>query len=288
KALETFRGFPKAGPAKSAGFSEAGTFILRAQDSYLLLNGSGIGLSGRGAHGHNDALSLEVAACGTSFISDPGTYVYTGDLSQRHLFRSTGYHSTVEVDGREQNTTDSGRPFYIGGEARPRQLHWESSDQRDLVIAEHYGYKRLPNGQVTHRRAVMFEKSERYWLIEDTLSGSCRHTFRFCFHVAPGLEVVGGADAAIEIHDNKNNARLLIVPLDLQVDPAVEPRWFSRDYGLKVSSLAVCWTVEAETPLQVRWLLVPICAGEDAGSRLELVEHLRRTPIGNLAFGSQI
>ncbi|MCM3904108.1 MAG: alginate lyase family protein, partial [Pyrinomonadaceae bacterium] len=47
KALETFRGFPKAGPAKSAGFSEAGTFILRAQDSYLLLNGSGIGLSGR-------------------------------------------------------------------------------------------------------------------------------------------------------------------------------------------------------------------------------------------------
>ncbi len=218
KALETFRGLAtaEAGSARSAGFSEAGTFILRDQDSYLLLNASGTGLSGRGAHGHNDALSLEVAACGTSFISDPGTYVYTGDLALRHQFRSTGYHSTVEVDGREQNTTEEGTPFYIGDEASPRQLHWESSDQRDLVIAEHYGYKNLPNGQITHRRAVMFEKTERYWLIEDTLSGSGRHTFRFCFHIAPGLEVLPKADGPTEIRDNENNARLLIVPLDLK------------------------------------------------------------------------
>jgi heparinase II/III-like protein len=300
-ALETFRELAtaEAGAASSAGFSEAGTFILRDHDSYLLFNASGTGLSGRGAHGHNDALSLEVAACGTSFISDPGTYVYTTDLALRHQFRSTGYHSTVEVDRREQNTTEEGTPFYIGNEASPRQLHWESSDRRDLVIAEHYGYKNLPNGQITHRRAVMFEKTERYWLIEDTLSGSGSHIFRFCFHIPPGLEVLSKAAGLTEIRDNQNNARLLIASLklreepaagrdlkeepatgvDWKEEPAVESRWFSRDYGSKLPSVALCWTVEAEAPLRLRWLLVPICAGEDTGARLALVEHFRTAPI---------
>lgn len=284
RGLKTFRGLAtsKTGAARSASFSEAGTFILRDQDSYLLLNASGTGLSGRGTHGHNDALSLEVAACATSFISDPGTYVYTADLALRHQFRSTGYHSTVEVDGREQNTTEEAIPFYIGDEASPHQLHWESRDQRDLVIAEHYGYKNLPNGPITHRRAVMFEKTERYWLIEDELSGSGRHNFRFCFHIAPGLEILPKADGLTEIRDNENDARLLIATVDLKEAPGSESRWFSRDYGSKLPSVALCWTVEAEAPLRVRWLLVPICAGEDTGARLAFVEHLKQTTISEL------
>ncbi|MFN2509876.1 MAG: alginate lyase family protein [Pyrinomonadaceae bacterium] len=310
--LEIFRGLSaEAGATRSAGFSEAGTFILRDRDSYLLLNASGTGLLGRGAHGHNDALSLEVAACGTSFISDPGTCVYTGDLALRHQFRSTGYHSTVEVDGREQNTTEEGIPFYIGNEASPRQLQWETSDQRDLVIAEHYGYENLPNGPITHRRAILFEKMERYWLIEDTLSGSGRHTFRFCFHTAPGLEVLRKTDRLTEIRDNENNSRLLVaslhlkedlvsgldldaptaeldlnkrpaVELNLKKEPVLEPRWFSRDYGQKTPSIGLCWTVEADAPLRARWLLIPVCAGEDAGTRLAVVEHLRLATISDL------
>ncbi|MCM3873460.1 MAG: heparinase II/III-family protein, partial [Pyrinomonadaceae bacterium] len=295
--LKTFKGLTtaEAGGVKSARFSAAGTFILRDHDSYLLLNASGSGLAGRGAHAHNDALSLEVAACGTSFISDPGTYVYTGDLAMRHQFRSTGYHSTVEVDGREQNTTEADTPFHIGDEASPRQLHWETSDQRDQVIAEHFGYKHLPSGKIMHRRAVTFEKMERYWMIEDTLSGSGRHTFRFSFHIAPGLEVLPQADGLSEIREKRNGAGLLIGPLDLKegpgesiwLVPAVEPRWFSRDYGAKTPSVALCWTVEAEAPFEVRWLLVPMCADEDTDARLAMVEHLRSASIGKQS-GSQI
>jgi hypothetical protein len=287
-AVETFRGLAKADEPMSAGFSEAGTFILRKQDAYLLLNASGNGLSGRGAHGHNDALSLEVSACGTSFISDPGTYVYTADLEQRNKFRSTDYHSTVEVDGREQNMTQEATPFYIGNEASPRQLQWESSDQCDLVIAEHYGYKNLPNGPITHRRGVLFEKAERYWLIGDTLSGSGRHTFRFCFHITPGLEVLAAGGGFTEVRDNENKARLLIAALDLKEAPLFEPRWFSRDYGSKLPSVALCWTMESEAPLRVHWLVVPVCASEDTRARLALVEHLRTAPIGSQQFESQI
>ncbi len=67
-----------------------------------------------------------------------------------------------------------------------------------------------------------------------------------------------------------------------------EPRWFSRDYGAKIPSVALCWKLEAEAPLHVRWLLVPICAGEDTGTRLALVEHLRTAPIEILNPKSEI
>jgi hypothetical protein len=292
-ALEDFRRLAKEGGASSAAFAEAGAFILREQDSYLMLNASGNGLLGRGAHGHNDALSLEVAACHTSFISDPGTYVYTSDLALRNRFRSTGYHSTVEVDGREQNTTEELTPFYIGDEATPRLLRWESSDQRDLVIAEHYGYENLARGKITHRRAVMFEKTKRYWLIEDTLAGSGRHSFRFCFHIAPGLEVLPEADGVTAIRNHGNNSRMLVVPLDSIEEravesnwkerPVLEPRWFSRDYGTKTPSNALCWSIEVEAPVKVRWLLVPICGGEDTDTRRALVQDLR-SEISDLRF----
>jgi hypothetical protein len=296
--LRTFERLPTLdqGSATSASFPDAGTFILRHRDLYLMLNASGSGLLGRGAHGHNDVLSLEVAACGTSFISDPGTYVYSGDLALRHQFRSTAYHSSVEVDGREQNTIDARLPFYIGDEAGPAGLRWETGEPRDLVVAEHYGYQNLPNGRITHRRAVVFEKNERFWLVEDSLMGVGQHRFRFCFHVTPGLEILPASDGLTEIRDNKIGARLIVAPLNVEekkaevslligeaegsllAGPVLEPRWFSRDYGEKSSSVAMCWTMEAQAPLRVRWLLVPICAEDDAEERLGLAESLRVTP----------
>jgi hypothetical protein len=226
---------------------------------------------------------VEVSACGASFISDPGTYVYTGDLPLRHKFRSTAYHSTVEIDGREQNTTEESSPFRLGDESSPQLLHWESGDQRDLVIAEHYGYKNLPNGSITHRRAVRFEKAKRYWLIEDELLGEGTHNFRFCFHITPGLEIISRLDGLTEVRDKEIAARLLIAPLagasrggqsNFPEGPIVEPRWFSRDYGEKRQSVALCWTIESEAPIKIRWLLVPVC-GADSTDRERLIEDLR-------------
>ncbi len=50
----------------------------------------------------------------------------------------------------------------------------------------------------------------------------------------------------------------------------VEPRSSSREYGSKVETAAAVWKVKASAPLRARWLLVPVCAGEDAAARLEL------------------
>jgi hypothetical protein len=77
------------------------------------------------------------------------------------------------------------------------------------------------------------------------------------------------------LYDAANGARLLVVPLDTNAQAAVESRWTSRDYGERVPSQSVCWTVRADAPLRVAWALVPVCAGEDEGARLEVVRALR-------------
>ena len=92
--------------AVSKAFPQAGIYIMRDDDLYLCFNASDAGIHGRGSHGHNDALSIEVSAGGQPFIVDPGTYVYSADLQKRHEFRSTAFHSTVVIDNQEQNTTD--------------------------------------------------------------------------------------------------------------------------------------------------------------------------------------
>ena len=277
--VQAFAGLDRFCP-KSKGFSEAGIYVQRKDDLYLLFNASGIGLKGRGAHGHNDTLSVEVSACGTSFLSDPGTFVYTGDCAQRHLFRSTGYHSTIEIDGAEQNTIEVETPFRMADETRPRVLHWETGEDRDIVVAEHYGYRKLPNGPITHRRTVSIDKRERYWVIEDTLSGSGAHSFRFYFHIAPNL-ATNSQDSLVEIRDEASGAKLIIAALDSARSAQLEPRWFSRDYGSKVESVAACWTVRQEAPLTVRWLLLPICANDDLAIRMRLIEQLNIASIEN-------
>jgi uncharacterized heparinase superfamily protein len=262
--------------AASQSFADAGTYIMRDDNLYLLFNASGNGLMGRGSHGHNDALSLEVSACGTSFIVDPGTYVYSADLQQRHLFRSTAYHSTVEVDGAEQNTTDESLPFVIGDEAHPRVLRWETGRERDIIIAEHDGYKRLVEG-VTHRRSVRFEKRERLWIVEDSLTGAGEHVFRFRFHLAENLETNMRAQGIIYACDKMTGARLFIASLDLDSEPEFEQRFISRDYGAKSASISACWTVRAVAPCNFRWAIVPVCASEDEDERLSLIARLLRT-----------
>ena len=235
----------------SKAFPDAGIYVMRKDDSYLCFNASSAGIDGRGSHGHNDALSIEVCAHGRAFIVDPGTYVYTRDLQMRHAFRSTAYHSTVKIDGAEQNTTDPAAPFVIGNEAQPRVLEWQSTKDYDKVVAEHYGYGRLP-ASVTHRRTVTFDKSEISWLIEDEFIGAGEHEFEVWWHFNHGLQLeVRGAE--IEATD-KTDLGLIVRSLTLDQSPALVEQHVSRDYGELIDSISACWRVSGNVK-KLSWKL---------------------------------
>jgi hypothetical protein len=259
----------------SEAFRDAGIYLLRDRDLYLLFNASHAGIHGRGSHGHNDALSLEVSACGRAFIVDPGTYVYTGNLDERHRFRSTAYHSTVTIDEVEQNTTDLGSPFVIGNEAKPKVVAWQTSEERDVVSAEHSGYSRMPDS-VTHRRTVTFDKGNRYWLVEDEFDGTGKHGLKVRFHFDTGLDVSLLDEKTVSAYDKETGAKFLVKSLDLQDQPTFEEQFVSRDYGSKKPSVTARWSVTHELPLKLRWAFVPVCSGEDEGQRVQLIENWTR------------
>lgn len=248
EGLKRFGSLGVSESVKSTGFPNAGTYVMREADRYLCLNTSGAGINGRGSHGHNDALSIEVSVGEHPFIVDPGTYLYTADLEQRHLFRSTAYHSTVKIDGEEQNSTIEAVPFVIGDEAQSRVLEWQTADRVDKVVAEHSGYARLPS-PVIHRRTIVFHKREGYWLIEDEFLTEGSHDYEVRFHFAPALDVSVGPASATAAQPGMS---LTVSLLNETGPPVLETQASSRDYGEKRTSVTACWRFSGK-PGKLKW-----------------------------------
>lgn len=273
--VRAFNDLESDGGVGSQAFADAGTYILRERDLYLLFNASGAGVGGRGSHGHNDALSVEISSCGSAFIVDPGTFVYRGNLAERQRFRSTSYHSTVTVDEVEQSAIEEELPFIIGNEAAPKVTRWESSADYDLVVAEHYGYSRLSE-PVMHQRSARFDKRGRFWLIEDAFSGEGLHLFHFRFHFADGIQTDRSRQEVLRAFDEATGARLFVCSLDVEGAPELESQFTSHDYGEKSGSVSACWVVRAKVPCVLRWAIIPVCAAESEEERLKLLAGLMK------------
>jgi hypothetical protein len=256
---------------QSQAFPDAGTYVLRHEDLFLLFNANEAKNGRPTSHQHNDLLSIEISACGRAFVVDPGSYVYTADLHERHFFRSTAYHSTIEIDGAEQQTIQEDAPFETGGEARARVLVWESTLERDRVVAEHSGYERLAK-PVSHRRAITFDKANRWWLIEDDLVGKGEHRIAARFHFDTGLEVNVCDNNSVMACEKVTGACLIVSSLDLDRPPELETQFTSRHYGSKAPSLSACWIAETTAPRKLRWVILPVCAGENAQDRRKVVQ----------------
>lgn len=238
----------------SVAYPAAGIYILRDDDLFLSFNASDCGLNGRGSHGHNDALSIEVSAFGVPFIIDPGSYVYNLDREARHAFRSTAYHSTVMIDGLEQSTTDKDTPFVIGNEAKPRVIEWSTDDRTDIVSAEHRGYARLSQ-PIVHRRTVTFSMSERIWTIEDELTARGRHDVQTVIHFAPDITVALIDEKVIKACDNSSGKYLVLTVEGYEELPVIIEGFVSRAYGEKLSSKIVRITGNVECPAKFRWTI---------------------------------
>jgi uncharacterized heparinase superfamily protein len=254
----------------SQAFPDAGTYVLRHDDLFLLFNANGAQYGRPTSHRHNDALSIEVSACGRAFIVDPGSYVYTADLNQRHLFRSTAYHSTAQIDDVEQNTIRADAPFVSGAEAGVRVSFWESTPEHDRIVAEHSGYARLAE-PVKHQRTITFHKPDRWWLIEDEIIGRGEHTVASRFHFDAGLELSLFDNNSVIARDKMSDACLIVCSLDLDQPAELEAQFTSRQYGSKAESPSARWATKISAPAKLRWAIVPVRAGEDQNERLGLV-----------------
>ncbi len=138
---------------RSHAFPDGGLYIARsswANDAnVVILDG---GPHGDGAHGHADALSVELVLDGIPVLVDAGTLTYVG--IERDSFRSTRAHNTVVVGDRS-----SSEPNGLFGWANKTDAvasRWkETSDQSGMEwSASHASYVGGSSGVLVHRSVL--------------------------------------------------------------------------------------------------------------------------------------
>jgi hypothetical protein len=183
----------------------------RRNSSFALIDCGPHGAEAGCGHAHADALSIEFASRGVTWIVDPGTYVYAADPKTRDEFRSTAAHNTVTVDDQSQSASSTPFSWRTAAECR---LHG-FIERGDAIFFQgsHDGYERLKD-PVKHTRSVLFVKPNpyaglpEYLIVRDRFTANRRHRYAIRYHLAPGCEAKPGAGRVEARH--KSGAALTI------------------------------------------------------------------------------
>src|SRR5438445_6931142 len=170
--VERFEMLPQHGDARSRLLADAHVAVLRRGSGYLCLTAGPNGQGGCGGHAHNDKNSVELSFGDVDLVLDRGTYVYARDPAERDRRRGTAAHSTVQVDGAEQNRIIRGRLFALPDTSRARIRWMDRRNGLEMASGEHVGYQRLPQG-VVHRRLAAL--GEAFAAFQDDVYGAGEH-----------------------------------------------------------------------------------------------------------------
>jgi hypothetical protein len=252
---------------------DAGLTVLRRGGARTLFDHGPHGYLTLAAHGHADALGIDLALHEHPLVSDPGVGSYFAQPEVREAFRGTGFHATVTVDG--VSSSEPGGPFLWTRHARSTLLHF---DPDGAAIAEHDGYTRLAD-PVVHRRAAVLIGNEGAVLVVDRLQtiGSHRYSQRWPFH--PALEVGDEGPRHILVRGERAGALLVFFApgdFDLRVARGQEsPRlgWWSDGLESVVPAWLASVDFEAEGTVELAALVMPFVDEapdvDDFGLRIE-------------------
>jgi len=246
----------------SAAFPNAGLYIMRSGDKYVLFNCGPVGTQGIGTHKHNDLLAIEVHLGGEDIIVDPGSFLYSSDPQVYDSFRSTAAHSTVMVDGEEQNRFLRKKLFVLHPDASTKVLAWNTDNGRDSIVAEHNGYTRSDD-PVVHRRSLTFERSTgQIQIIDDFTQPDGQsevHELTWTFTFSPRCVVQPTMDGWT-IRAGRLRLQLTAPVRDgederLPVTPEISDGRVSPRYGVQESAASLRWSWTGSIPLKVVYKL---------------------------------
>ncbi|MGH9755533.1 MAG: alginate lyase family protein [Blastocatellia bacterium] len=188
----------------SRGFRSSGYFVMRdgwrRDSSFVLIDCGPHGAAVGAGHAHSDALAIEFALGGVTWLVDPGTYVYAADAKARDEFRSTAAHNTVVVDGQPQSIASA--PFSWRTIAKCRLYEFAERGDAIFFQGSHDGYERLSD-PVTHTRSALYLKPDPganlpgRLIVRDRFTAKERHRYAIRYHFAPDCDATvdtGGAD----------------------------------------------------------------------------------------------
>jgi hypothetical protein len=250
KAVARLRNNDQRQDLTSRAFPSGGLYVM-ADDQpcvqSMMIDGGPQGI-GRSGHGHADALSLRFSLDGQRVLIDPGAGVYIGDNSDRNLFRGTGSHNTIQIDGLDQAVPEG--PFSWSAIPKVQTERWLAGETFDLFIGSHDGYCRLAD-PVLHRR-TLFHAKGGVWVVRDVLTGKEVHSLQSFWHFAPQViveEAAGQIAARWDSAEGTTRGALLSA-----ASPAwkaeVLPGLVSPAYGAKETAPVACFSATLRLPVE--------------------------------------
>lgn len=228
-------------------YEKPGVLIIKDELNYFFLSAWKVGTNGIGNHQHNDIFSFELAMNGDSFIVDPGCFNYTGFPDMRNLFRSTAYHNTIRVDGREINRYSKEKLFRMSEKAKPKILFFEENIKNVVFEAEHYGYNRLPK-QITHKRKFVYHKKSKQFEIIDSLYGLGDHVLESYLHLDTNVVPILDENKA---YLQKNKIKVCVELLNKELRFEIEKGFVSKSYFQKDESSILKLDLKFESKINI-------------------------------------
>ncbi|HXJ95593.1 MAG TPA: alginate lyase family protein [Terriglobia bacterium] len=263
-------------PIESKSFEAGGLYVIagsRCESGQLVIDAGPQGI-GRSGHGHADALSVSVSVGGRRCLVEPGTYCYIDGAGERDLFRGTGAHNTLRVDGKDQAVPDG--PFAWSSIPSVRAERWLRGNTFTLFAGSHTGYERLPD-PVLHRRFVLrVSRGPRdhgpdggLWLVRDVAGGREAHELEIFWHFAPDLTISreagvfkAGASNPSAAARSREPIRLALMPArDSGWDSEVISGWVAPAYGVKEPAPVLRSGTRIRLPAECATLLLPFECG---------------------------
>lgn len=149
-------------PGLVSHYNQGGYTILRSSDRKVLagFDHGELGFSSIAAHGHCDALSIQLFYKGEPIIVDSGTYNYHVPKSIRSEIRSTKAHNTIYIEGKEQ--AELLGPFLWGKRYQMIEDFVEVNEEKfsEIAVISYEGIK--------HKRTLTFDYN-RFFEIHDEI-----------------------------------------------------------------------------------------------------------------------
>ncbi len=236
-----------------AAYPHGGYWIMRYAELFVIIRCGDVGVYGTGSHAHNDALSFELAWGSEALVVDPGSYLYTADPGARNLFRSTAFHSTLQLDGAEQNPLDEKALFVMEDQRQAEATLWDVSDPlRPVFEGRHSGYGRLPEPAV-HTRRIELDSVAARLLITDSVTSAGAHHLDWTFPLNSCEATADGPRASARFSGG--------LALELTGDGLefrVEDGWISPSYGRRIETRFLRASKQSGPPEDVSQIVMTI------------------------------
>lgn len=228
-------------PAGRHSFAEGGLSVwhgmVQGRQAGLVFDHGALGYLSIAAHGHADALAVQLSLDGAPVLVDPGTYRYGAGGRWRDWFRGTAAHNTLNIEGADQSVIAG--PFNWSSKARTTPS-WLSDDRLE---ASHDGY--AARFGVVHRRSIAVTADGL--VITDRLSGATRRA-ELVLQLAPDCRVTVVGAAVLVQRNDETLLELRWPSADIAVEIGGEAvgagGWVSPRFGHKLPAPRLAWRGE--------------------------------------------